>query len=167
MSSERIAVLIMQKCHEECDHKSVDITFSTSRQYCWIVGGRRLAKLICKYCIRCRYLKKKEEEQMIASLPKEIGDPCPPFTNTGIDLAGPYQVVSMVKKRATRGSSGTLKVWALLVMCLNTRALKVYLVAGYSTEDFLLAWNEFESECGLPRLVHSDRGSQLASASDV
>ena len=167
MSSERIAVLIMQKCHEESDHKSVDITFSTSRQYCWVVGGRRLAKLICKYCVRCRYLKKKEEEQMIALLPKEIGDPCPPFTNVGIDLAGPYQVVSMVKKKATRGSSGTLKVWALLVMCLNTRALKVYLVAGYSTEDFLLAWNEFESECGLPRLVHSDRGSQLVSASDV
>ena len=46
MSGHRVAELIMIKAHEECDHKSVDITLYTSRQYCWIVRGRKLAKSI-------------------------------------------------------------------------------------------------------------------------
>jgi hypothetical protein len=70
----------------------------------------------------------------------------------------------MVKRRGTRSGQGTLKVWAVLVLCLNTRALKIYLAPGYSTADFLLAWTEFESDCGIPRRVHSDRGSQIVSA---
>ena len=164
MSSERISVLVMLKSHVESSHKSVDITFSTSRHYCWIVGGRKLAKMICKFCVRCRYLKKIKETQKMATLPEELGVPCPAFTNVGVDLAGPYQVYSMVKKRGTRRGSGTVKVWAVLVMCLNTRALKIYMAPGYSTGDFMVAWEEFEADCGVPRKVHSDRGSQLISA---
>ena len=164
MASERIAVLVMLKSHDESDHKSVDITLSTSRHHCWIVGGRRLAKTVCKFCIRCRYLRRKEETQKMAPLPQELCVPCPAFSNVGVDLAGPYKVQSMLKKRSTRGSTGSLKVWAVLVVCLNTRALKIFLAPGYSTEDFMIAWKNFESDCGIPRRVHSDRGSQLISA---
>ena len=164
MSSERIAVLIMLKSHSDCDHRSVDITLSTSRHHCWIVGGRKLAKTVCSMCVRCRYLRKREETQKMSPLPKELCVPCPPFSNVGVDLAGPYKVSSMVKKRGTRSGQGTLKVWAVLVLCLNTRALKIYLAPGYSTGDFILAWAEFESDCGIPRRVHSDRGSQIVSA---
>ena len=166
MAKERIAVLIMLKSHADSGHKSVDITHSISRQYCWIVGGRRLAKTVCKFCVRCRYLRKKFEMQKMAPLPKELGVPCPAFTNVGLDLAGPFVVQSMLKKKNTRAGTGKLKVWAVLVVCLNTRALKVYTAPGYSTEDFMIAWKNFESECGIPRRVHSDRGSQLVSAAE-
>ena len=166
MSSERIAVLIMLKSHIDSDHKSVDITLFKARHYGWIVGGRKLAKTVCKFCVRCRYLAKKQEQQKMAPLPKELCVPCPAFSNVGLDLAGPYRVTSMLKRRATRSGQGQLKVWAVLIMCLNTRALKVYLAPGYSTEDFMLAWTEFVADCGVPRRVHSDRGTQLISAAD-
>ena len=166
MASERVAVLIMLKSHADCDHKSVDITLSTSRHHCWIVGGRKLSKAICKFCVWCKYLKKKKETQKMASLPEELCVPCPAFSHVGVDLAGPFKVFSMLKKRNTRRSEGTLKVWAVLVLCLNTSALKIYLVPGYSTQDFMVAWVEFESDCGIPKKVHSDRGSQLVSAAE-
>ena len=164
MSSHRIAELVMLKAHADCDHKSVDVTLFTSRQMCWIVGGRKLSKTICKFCVRCRFLSRRPISQKMASLPAELGVPCPAFSNLGIDLAGPFQVSSMLKRRGTRAGQGTLKVWAVMVMCLNTRALRIYLAPGYSTEDFLLAWTEVISDCGVPRRVHSDRGSQLVSA---
>ena len=164
MSSQRIAELIMLKAHVDCDHKSVDITFFTSRKYCWIVNGRKLAKTICKFCVTCRILVKKALSQKMAPLPEELTLPCPAFTNVGIDLAGPFNVTSMIKKKTTRSGTGTMKVWGVLIVCLNTRALKVYLAPGYSTEDFLLSWTEFVSDCGVPRRVHSDRGTQLVSA---
>ena len=164
MSSHRVAELVMLKAHAICDHKSVDITFFTSRKYCWIVGGRKLAKAVCKLCVKCRYLSKKPLSQKMSSLPEELAVPCPAFSNIGLDLAGPFTVVSMVKKRSTRGGSGSMKVWCVLVVCLNTRAVKAYLIPGYSTEDFFIAWTEIISDCGVPRKVHSDRGSQLVSA---
>ena len=46
------------------------------------------------------------------------------FINIGLDLVGPYKVTSMIKKRGTRAGQGTLKVFAVLVVCLNSRALK-------------------------------------------
>ena len=164
MSGHRIAELIMLKAHVDCDHKSVDVTLFTSRRYCWVVGGRKLAKTICKFCVKCRFLSKKPLTQKMASLPVELGVPCPAFSNLGVDLAGPFQVSSMLKRRGTRRGQGTMKVWSVLVMCLNTRALRIYLAPGYSTEDFLLAWTEVVSDCGVPRRVHSDRGTQLVSA---
>ena len=164
MSSERIAELIMIKSHVESDYKSVDVTLFTSRQYCWIVNGRKLAKTIVKLCIRCRYLRLRLEKQKMAPLPPELCIPCPAFTNVGIDLAGPFMVKSMLKKKSTRASQGKLKVWAVLFLCLNTRAIKIYMAPGYSTTDFLLAWKEFTADYGVPRRVHSDRGTQLISA---
>ena len=166
MAGERVAVLIMLKSHADCDHKSVDITLSTSRHHCWIVGGRKLAKTICKLCVSCKYLKKKKETQKMASLPEELCVPCPAFSHVGVDLTGPFKVFSMLKKRSTRRSEGSLKVWAVLVLCLNTSALKIYLVPGYSTQDFQVAWVEFESDCEIRKKVHSDRGSQLVSAAE-
>ena len=49
MASERIAVLVMLKSHEELGHKSVNITLTMLRHYCWIVGARRLAKTVSKF----------------------------------------------------------------------------------------------------------------------
>ena len=165
-SSERVAVLVMLKSHDECGHKSVDITLAWSRKHCWVVGGRRLAKTVCKFCVRCKFLKKKAVSQKMAPLPVELTVPCPAFSNIAIDMAGPYQVFSMLKSRGTRRGTGTMKVWALLAVCLNTRALRIYLLPGYSTEDFLVTWAELEADCGIPRRVHSDRGSQIVCASE-
>ena len=114
-----------------------------------------MAKTVCKFCVRCKFLKKKAVSQKMAPLPVELTVPCPAFSNIAIDMAGPYQVFSMLKSRGTRRGTGTMKVWALLAVCLNTRALRIYLLPGYSTEDFLVTWAELEADCGIPRRVHT------------
>ena len=64
----------------------------------------------------------------------------------------------------TRGNLGTLKIWAAILLCLNTHAVKIRLVRGYSTQDFLLMWSAFVADHGEPATVHTDQGSQLKSA---
>ena len=94
----------------------------------------------------------------MALLPDILQVPAAPFTNIGIDLLGPLVVKSMVNKRAT------MKVWVVLFVCLNVKAVSMELSPGYSTADFLLAYDAHVSQRGLPSYVHSDRGSQLISA---
>ena len=84
--------------------------------------------------------------------------PAPPFTNIGIDLLGPLKVKSMVNKRAQ------MKVWVVIFLCLNSKAVSMELAPGYSTEDFLVAYSAHTSQRGTPTYVHSDRGSQLVAA---
>ena len=95
----------------------------------------------------------------MAPLPAELLTPAPCFTYVGLDLAGPYVVTSMVNKRTT------MKCWALVIVDLVSKAVKILTMAGYSTKDFLLSLSDFTSNYGWPRLIHSDKGSQLVAAS--
>ena len=57
-----------------------------------------------------------------------------------------------------------MKVWVVIFVCLNVKAISMELAPGYSTEDFLLAYSAHVSQRGIPSYVHSDRGSQLVAA---
>ena len=164
MSRTRTGYLIMLWAHG-VDHAGVDVTFQTALQVAWVVGGRALARGIKRSCVRCRYLARKLEGQQMSSLPAYLSVPCPCFTYVGVDLAGPFVVKKEGASKVTRRNTGTLKVWAVLIVCLQTKAVKIYLVGGLGTEDFLLAWDCFESDHGQPMVAHSDRGSNLVSAS--
>ena len=157
MGNTRIAYLVM--LHAHCiDHTGRDVTMALSRLDAWIVNGKKLAKKIVKSCLRCRFLRKLLEGQKMAPLPPNIQGQSPPFSNIGIDLSGPIVVRAMTNKRST------MKVWVVLFLCLNTKAISMELAPGYSTDDFLVAYNSHIHVRGEPLFVHSDRGSQLVSA---
>ena len=157
MGSTRLAFLIMLDAHKQ-DHAGRDITMATSRHTAWIVNAKKLAKSIVRNCIRCRFLRKILESQKMASIPEILQLPASPFTNIGVDLLGPLKVKAMVNKQAQ------MKVWVVIFLCLNSKAVAMELAPGYSTEDFLVAYSAHVSQRGVPTFVHSDRGSQLVAA---
>ena len=136
----------------------------TATQVAWIVGGQKLAGKIKNMCIRCRFLQKNLLGQKMAPLPGQLTVPCSPWTNVGLDLMGPFTVRKMGAGKTTRGNQGTFKCWGLVILCLNTKAVRLYVVCGYSTAEFMLSYEQFTSDHGFPAYVHSDRGSQLVSA---
>ena len=157
MAKSRVGVLLMLSAHYE-DHDDRDITMSLARKNAPIIGAKKLASSICDNCVRCRWLHKRRVEQKMSALPAELQLPSPPFSNIGLDLCGPIVVHAMTNKRAT------MKVWNVIFVCLNTKAVTMYLAPGYATEDFMLAYNSHISDHGLPNKVHSDKGSQLVAA---
>ena len=163
MSATRTAQLVTLWAHGR-DHAGVDVTFLTVTHVAWVVGGRALARCIKRSCIRCRYLAKLLEGQQMAVLPARLSVPCPVYSHVGIDLAGPFSVKKEGGSQVTRRNTGKMKIWVVLFVCLSTKALKLYIAGGYSTEDFMLAWNSFVADHGEPLTCHSDRGSQLVAA---
>ena len=166
MSSTRSAQLVTLWAHTR-DHSGVDVTYMTATHVAWIVGGRALARRVKQSCVRCRYLAKLLEGQQMAVLPARLTVPCPVFSHVGVDLAGPFLVRKEGNLRATRGNTGTIKIWVILFVCLSTKALKLYVAGGYATEDFLLAWDAFAADHGDPLTCHSDRGSQIVAAAKM
>ena len=47
---------------------------------------------------------------------------------------------------------------------MQVKAVKIFLVGGLNTEDFLLAWDRFVADQGQPIEVYSDRGTNLIAA---
>ena len=141
MSSTRVAELIMLWAHYG-DHAGRDTTYFTSCYVAWIVGGRKMATRVKEHCVRCRYLDMKMEGQKMAPLPDRITIPCPCFTHLGVDLAGPFQIKIRPGARQLRGNQPTIKAWVIVIVCLSTKAVKLYTAAGLSTQDFLLAYLE-------------------------
>ena len=160
MSETRVAFLIMLYSHER-DHAGRDITYHHSRTLAWVVGGRRLAGRIAASCIRCKFLQRRLEGQKMAPLPEVLQTPAPPWTYIAMDYAGWF---NCTRGRVTRANTGTVKVWALLIGCLSTKALSILLVPGYGTEDLMVALQTHIEDRGMPRWVHTDRGSQLVKA---
>ena len=157
----RLAMLIMIESHEEDHRATPSDVLARSRQRAWIIRGRYLAKLVCKSCPLCRLNKRKLSKQLMAEIPEHQLQPCPPFTFVSLDFAGPYQARAMGNSRAF------IKLWGLVIICQNTRAVKMYATAGYSTDDFLTAYHRFTANHANPLLVVSDAGTQLRKAGQV
>ena len=163
MASNRVAWLVMLWAH--CaDHAGVDITLQTSLQVAWIVGGRVVARAIKKSCVRCRFLARTLVGQQMSVLPPFLAVPSPCFTYVAVDLAGPFLCRKEGGSQVTRSNTRTVKVWAVLIVCLQVKAVKIYLAGGLGTEDFLLAWDGFVADNGQPLVAYSDRGSNLVAA---
>ena len=103
----------------------------------------------------CRVCRKFEgvpyNSVSFADLPSERVSEEPPFTDVGLDFAGPLYVVDELSK-----GNETLKVYILLLTCAATRAVHLELTRGLSTEAFLLAFRRFASRRGLPATLNSD-----------
>ena len=84
----------------------------------------------------------------------------PPFSNTGIDFAGPVYV-----KNSSCNNRQQDKVYIALFTCASTRALHLELVENMSAATFLQAFRRFTSRRGLPNKILTDNAKTFKSAS--
>lgn len=65
----------------------------------------------------------------MADLPPERLKVCPPFTYVGLDVFGPWSIVT----RHTRGGHAENKRWAIMFSCLSSRAVHIELIESMDT----------------------------------
>ncbi|XP_060602162.1 uncharacterized protein LOC132755319 [Ruditapes philippinarum] len=136
------ATLLVRHYHEKVHHQGRHITEGAIRTAgYWITGGKRLIANLIHSCVQCRKLRGSFSSQMMSNLPADRITPAPPFTFVGVDVFGPWNVIT----RRTRGGSSTSKRWAVLFTCLSIRAIHIELVEEMSSSAFINA---------LRRLLH-------------
>ncbi len=84
----------------------------------------------------------------------------PPFSNTGIDFAGPIYIRKL--SGAINGNNQN-KVYIALFTCASTRALHLELVENMSAASFLQAFRRFSSRRELPTKVLTDNAKTFKS----
>ncbi|XP_066157628.1 uncharacterized protein, partial [Euwallacea fornicatus] len=153
--------LVIMDEHMKHLHAGVQNLLSIIRLQYWIVNGKNAIKTILSRCIRCFKVKPKPLKFLMGSLPAARVTPSRPFSNCGIDYAGPILV-----KEGTLRRSKRVKTYICIFVCFATRAIHIELVRDLSTVSFLNALDRFCSRRGKPTDIYSDNGSNFVGANN-
>ena len=156
-----VAYCIMRTCHEKLTHHGGAVSsLLKSYEFAFIIGGRSLATEIKTKCTFCQRYKLKTIQIEMGKLDDARYNVAPAFTICQLDLFGPYEMKCQVHQRQTRNTE-TAQAWGVAIKCCATNALGLYVMIGYDTDNFLLAFQRHIYRYGTPLQVRIDAGSQL------
>ena len=136
---------------------SLLLAYSGSRFH--IIGARRLSRRLCSKCVTCRRCKPRTQKQFMAELPAPRVNASPPFTNCGMDFAGPFTL-----KLGRVRQPVLVEAHICVFICLATRAVHLEVVSEESTPAFMAALQRFVSRRGCPQHLYSDNGGNFVGA---
>lgn len=155
-----IAKLLVMYYHKSIHHQGRHLTEGSIRRAgYWITGGKRLISSVLHSCVQCRKLRDRAEFQKMSDLPAERLTPSPPFSYVGVDVFGPWTIVT----RKTREGSANSKRWAVMFSCLVTRGVHI---EEMSSSSFINALRRFIAIRGPVMEFRSDRGTNFIGATD-
>ncbi|KAK3102609.1 hypothetical protein FSP39_012632 [Pinctada imbricata] len=157
-----VATLLVRKHHTDVYHQGRHLTEGRVRSSgVWITGCKRLVSSVIHKYVVCRKLRGNLAAQKMSDLPVDRVTPGqPPFTSVGIDIFGPWEVVT----RRTRGGSANSKRWAALFTCMATRAVHIEVIEEMSSSSFINALRRFIALRGKVQIIRSDRGTNFIGA---
>ena len=143
-----VAHLIIQYYHHVSGHSGVEYTLSLIRHKYWIINARSTVRKVLEKCFACRKQQAPTGQQKIADLPEDRVTPSkPPFTHTGVDCSGPFEV---------RRGRTKVKRYGVIFTCLALRAVHIEGANSLDTESFINALQRFISRRGQPEEMRSD-----------
>ncbi|XP_065372164.1 uncharacterized protein LOC135964036 [Calliphora vicina] len=161
-SNCRFSVLLVDFIHKVTLHGGNQLMLRVLRTQFYIVRARNLIKTIISRCRMCALYRKKVQSQIMAALPTNRTIISRPFTTTGVDFAGPFDI-----RNFTGRACLITKGYVCLFVCFATKAIHLEAVSNLSTPAFLAAFSRFVARRGCPRDMYSDNGTNFVGASKV
>ena len=151
--------LLFEQYHRDLCHAGPQMLLYTIREKFWPLGGRDIARRTVFECVRCFRAKPRFQNPLMGELPNYRITVSLPFTNVGVDYAGPY----FLRDRKGRGAK-YFKGYICLFICLATKAVHIEVVSDLTTEAFLACLHRFTSRRGIPSMIMSDNGRTFVGA---
>ena len=150
-----ITTLLIRNCHVKLGHLGRETLAASLRSKYWIIGLNNAIRKVMHNCTICRRLNAQPTYPKMAALPDDrvVGDD-PPFTSTGLDFFGPFEVVNGRKRE---------KRYGVVFTCLTSRAIHLEMAHSLSTDSFLNALRRFMCRRGQVKLIRSDNGTNIRS----
>lgn len=130
------------------------------RQNFWPLSLRSTARKIVRGCITCFKCNPFSSEAKMGILPPPRVTPSRPFSNCGVDYAGP-PILREGKRRNARNH----KAYICIFVCFAVKAVHIELVSDLSSDSFLSVLKRFMSRRGMPVSIYSDNGTTFVGAS--
>ena len=135
-------------------HSGVQTILVTLRNQYWIIGGRKLAKRVKRFCIQCQKQDAKGCDGPFAPLPSLRVQKSPPFSVIGIDHTGVLYCADFPLQ----------KFYVLLITSAVVRAVHLELVNSLNASDVCLALRRMFARRGLASVIYSDNAPAFKAA---
>lgn len=156
----RLSYLLIERAHHKTLHGSVQVMMQFIRNNFWIPRLRNEVRTHLHKCVVCVRYNKKFEEQLMAGLPEDRINRNRAFLYTGVDYAGPIEIVERYKSRTNKS-----KAWIAVFVCLVTRAIHLDAVTDLSSAAFIACYERFIFRRGHVNRMYSDNGTGFVGAS--
>ena len=154
-SKHRAVELYLNFQHKVFHHEGVEYIRNEVQKKFWIFGLRNALRAVKHNCVMCRLFTNSKTPQM-SDLPTDrLTSNVRPFTNSGVDYFGPFEV--KIFRR-------TVKKWVCLFTCLSVRAVHLELVDSLDTAACIDAVHRFVARRGQPQSIISDNGTNFVGA---
>ncbi|KAK0155313.1 hypothetical protein N1851_002322 [Merluccius polli] len=151
-----VVTLILRDIHQRTGHCGRSYVLAQLRRKYWIPQANSAIRKIISKCTTCRRINGKVGEQKMACLPEDRLLPDkPPFTNTGVDFFGPFNV---------KRGRGTVKRYGVMFTCLTLRAVHIEVADSLDTDSCINAIRRFISRRGQVTIMRSDNGTNFVSS---
>ena len=143
-------------------HSGIETTMREVYLKMFVLGNpRRIVSRIRKDCTRCRRIHLKTVELKMANHACEQALIATPFYAIQLDIAYGFSAVPWKKARSK------LTLYALVVVCLLSSATSILSLEGIETQDIVAALEHHSSRYGVPGIIYTDNGTQLAVLSST
>ncbi|XP_065356199.1 uncharacterized protein LOC135950594 [Calliphora vicina] len=142
----RFTRLFVEHVYKCSAHGGHSLMLRLVRNEFWAPKLKNLIRTVIFNCKECTIYRKKTGQQIMAPLPPERASLSRPFTHTGLDFAGPFDIKSYIGRgcRITKG-------YVLVFVCFATKAIHLEATGDMSTETelhlsvLLIYWKLTES----------------------
>lgn len=152
------AWLMVQQIHMDNLHAGPQALLFIICQNYWIIGGAKLVRQVIHKCMLCARAKPKIMSQIMGNLPAERVRPSRPFSNVGVDYAGPITIYHRI-----RGKVPT-KSYMCVFVCFTTKAIHLEVASDMTTDAFMGCLKRFIGRRGRPEKIFCDNGTNLVGA---
>ncbi|XP_070165291.1 uncharacterized protein [Polyergus mexicanus] len=159
LPKHRISELLIAQAHKASLHGGTQLMLRILRQNYWIISARTSVKSLIRSWVKCVRERARTSQQLMGNLPQPRVTPSAPFSHTGVDYAGPMNIIPSVGR-----GQRSKKYYVAVFICLSTKAVHLEYVDDYATNGFLSAFRRFASRRGLPSDMYSDNGTNFQGA---
>lgn len=155
----RLSELIIWDAHSKTEHGHVQQMMQYIRNNFWISTMRSEARKSIHKCVVCARYNKRFETQLMSGLPADRIRKNRAFLISGVDYAGPIEIVERYKSRSNKR-----KCWIAIFVCMVTRAVHIDIVCDLSAAEFISCFERFVCKRGHCNRLYSDNGTSFVGA---
>ncbi|CAI6364646.1 unnamed protein product [Macrosiphum euphorbiae] len=157
--SSALASLLIQHYHVTYMHAGPQLVASLLSTQFWIVSGRSVIRYVIYKCVTCTRHRASMVKTLMGDLPSPRVCPSRPFSNVGVDYAGPLLV-----KESKRRNARSTKCYVAIFICMAVKAVHIEVVSDLTTTAFLASLQRFVARRGIPSEIYSDCGTNFQGA---
>jgi hypothetical protein len=136
-----------------------EMTIADVREKAWVLDARAAVQRVRGHCRLCYLVKAKPQMPLMGSLPlARVDFNSAPFTHTGVDAFGHYEV---------KLGRSKVKRWGLIFTCLTFRAVHLEVLDDMTADEVIMAIRRFMSRRGKCDHLYSDRGTNFIGANNL